>query len=175
MACDGSQFDILLKDGQSFKVGELEFRVMSTPGHTPACVSYYVADQCIFVGDTLFMPDSGTARCDFPGGSSQQMWDSLQKILSLPDETTVYVCHDYKAGGKRDEFEWTTTIAEERKNVQLHEKSADEYMEFRSTRDSGLSAPRLIHPSLQYNLRAGRSPHPAFVKIPVTNSWEQKQ
>jgi glyoxylase-like metal-dependent hydrolase (beta-lactamase superfamily II) len=144
---------------------------MWTPGHTPACMTYYVKDRCVFVGDTLFMPDMGTARCDFPGGSSETLWNSIQRVLELPKETVVYCCHDYAPGGR--EYAWVTTIAEERaKNKHVKEGTdGTDFIKWRAERDATLSAPRLILPSLQVNVRAGCLP-PAedgtvFLKIPV--------
>lgn len=168
---DGSQFDQLFGEGDQFRVGGLTGYVMHTPGHTPACLTYVVGDAA-FVGDTLFMPDYGTARCDFPGGSAEQLYQSIQRILALPDETRIFVCHDYKAPG-RDTFAWETSVAEEKaRNVHLAGKSADEFVAMRQARDKTLGMPRLIIPSLQVNMRAGQMP-PAdedgktFLKVPV--------
>merc|ERR1712137_879917 len=172
VACDGSQFDCLLKENDELLMGDVKIKVIETPGHTPACLSYIAeidSDKCIFVGDTLFMPDSGTARCDFPGGSADAMWISLQKILSLPPETRVFVCHDYRAGGTRDYFQWETTIREQFNNIQLQNADASSYKNFRKGRDSNLRAPKLIYPSLQFNLRAGVPPK--FVKVPISAPW----
>jgi glyoxylase-like metal-dependent hydrolase (beta-lactamase superfamily II) len=169
---DGSQFDALFKDGDSFHIGQLRGDVLHTPGHTPACMTYVIGDAA-FVGDTLFMPDFGTARCDFPGGSAEVMHDSIQRILRLPDETRIFVCHDYKAPG-RDEFAWETTVAEEKaKNVHVGGgRSRDEFVRMREARDATLGMPALIIPSLQVNMRAGRMPPPdaegdIFLKVPV--------
>ena len=168
---DGSQFDQLFREGDQFRIGGLTGYVMHTPGHTPACLTYVVGDAA-FVGDTLFMPDFGTARCDFPGGSAEQLYQSIQRILALPDQTRIFVCHDYKAPG-RDTFAWETTVAEEKaRNVHLAGKSADEFVAMRQARDKTLGMPRLIIPSLQVNMRAGQMP-PAdddgktFLKVPV--------
>jgi glyoxylase-like metal-dependent hydrolase (beta-lactamase superfamily II) len=168
---DGSQFDQLFREGDLFSVGGLEGRVLHTPGHTPACMTYVVGNAA-FVGDTLFMPDYGTARCDFPGGSAEMLFASIQKILTLPDETRIFVCHDYKAPG-RDSFAWETTVAEEKaRNVHISGKSAAEFVAMREARDKTLGMPKLIIPSLQVNMRAGQMP-PAddkgltFLKVPV--------
>ena len=169
---DGSQFDRLFQEGDSIMIGQMRCEIMHTPGHTPACLTYVIGDAA-FVGDTLFMPDFGTARCDFPGGSSEQLYDSIQKILALPDETRIFVGHDYKAPG-RDEYAWETTVAEEKaKNVHIGGGAAKkDFVKMRDTRDAGLGKPRLIVPSLQVNMRAGNMP-PAdeqgdvFLKVPV--------
>ncbi|WP_170561518.1 MBL fold metallo-hydrolase [Ruegeria atlantica] len=169
---DGSQFDALFRDGDSFHVGQMRGDVLHTPGHTPACMTYVIGDAA-FVGDTLFMPDFGTARCDFPGGSSEKLFESIQKILSLPDETRIFVGHDYKAPG-RDEFAWETTVGEQKAlNVHIGQgKSIEEFVEMRDARDATLPMPRLILPSLQVNMRAGQMP-PAdeqgdvFLKVPI--------
>ncbi len=172
LATDGSQFDHLFTDGETFKVGEIEARVIATPGHTPACITYVIGDSA-YVGDTLFMPDFGSARTDFPGGSAPQLYDSIQKILSLPDNTRLFMCHDYKAQG-RDEFAWETSVAEQRAaNIHISDKvSKDEFVEMRESRDSQLGMPKLILPSLQVNLRAGHLPDPEdndirYLKIPL--------
>ena len=169
---DGSQFDALFKEGDTFEIGALTGRVLHTPGHTPACLTYVIGDAA-FVGDTLFMPDFGTARCDFPGGSAEMLYASIQKILSLPDETRIFVGHDYKAPG-REEFAWETTVAEEKaRNVHIGAgRPAAEFIEMRQSRDRTLAVPRLIIPSLQINMRAGQMP-PAdtdgktYLKVPV--------
>ena len=142
-ARDGSQFDRLLKDGDSLPLGTATIDVMHTPGHTPACVVYVVGDAA-FVGDTIFMPDSGTARCDFPGGSAQQLWQSIQKLWTLPDETRLFMCHDYKAPG-RDEYRWETTVREQRlQNKHVGEGATERgFVALREQRDSELSTPRL--------------------------------
>ncbi|MEQ9037205.1 MAG: MBL fold metallo-hydrolase [Silicimonas sp.] len=169
---DGSQFDKLFVEGDSFHVGQLRGDVLHTPGHTPACLTYVIGDAA-FVGDTLFMPDFGTARCDFPGGSSETMYESVQKILALPDETRIFVGHDYKAPG-RDEYAWETTVGEQKaKNVHVGGgKSKEEFVKMRDERDATLAMPKLIIPSLQVNMRAGHMPAPddkgdVFLKVPV--------
>lgn len=171
---DGSQFDLLLKDDDILRVGSLEVSVLSTPGHTPACLTYIVGDAA-FVGDTLFMPDYGTARADFPGGSARDLYRSIHKIYELPDETRVFVGHDYKAPG-RDEFQWETTIAQSKaQNVQLSsDVSEEEYIAMREARDATLQMPRLIVPSLQVNMRAGKMPPPedngvTYLKVPINH------
>ena len=169
---DGSQFDRLLDDGDRFDVGGLEVSVIHTPGHTPACVTYVVGDAA-FIGDTLFMPDFGTARADFPGGSATDLYKSIQKILSLPDETRLFLCHDYKAPG-RDEFCWQTTVAEQKaRNIHVGGgKTEEEFVSFRTERDAQLGMPKLIIPSIQVNMRAGQMP-PAeddggvYLKVPI--------
>jgi glyoxylase-like metal-dependent hydrolase (beta-lactamase superfamily II) len=169
---DGSQFDQLFGEGDSFAIGQLRGDVMHTPGHTPACMTYVIGDTA-FVGDTLFMPDFGTARCDFPGGSASDLYDSVQRILSLPDETRIFVGHDYKAAG-RDEFAWETTVgAQKSANVHIgggREKEA--FVEMREARDATLGMPKLIIPSLQVNMRAGHMPEPdtngqTYLKVPI--------
>ncbi|MBT8458099.1 MAG: MBL fold metallo-hydrolase [Boseongicola sp.] len=169
---DGSQFDALFKDGDSFHLGQLRGDIMHTPGHTPACLTYVIGDAA-FVGDTLFMPDFGTARCDFPGGSASDLYDSVQRILTLPDETRIFVGHDYKAPG-REEFAWESTVGEQKaKNVHVGGgKPREDFVEMRETRDASLGMPKLIVPSLQVNMRAGNMPEPddkgdVFLKIPV--------
>jgi glyoxylase-like metal-dependent hydrolase (beta-lactamase superfamily II) len=165
-------FDRLVKDGERISVGELEVSVLHTPGHTPACISYKVGDA-VFVGDTLFMPDYGTARADFPGGDARALYRSIRKLLSLPPETRLFTCHDYKAPG-RDIFAWETTVAEQRAhNVHAHEGiSEDAFVEMRTARDKTLTMPALMLPSIQVNLQAGRLPSPesngvAYIKIPL--------
>jgi len=172
VATDGSQFDVLLADGDAFGIGNLEAKVMHTPGHTPACVTYVIGDAA-FVGDTLFMPDFGTARCDFPGGDVEALYDSIQKIFSLPNETRLFMCHDYKAPG-RDEYAWETSVDEQRqKNIHVHDGiTKQEFVAFRTERDSQLGVPKLIIPSIQVNIRAGDMPEPegngvSFLKVPV--------
>jgi len=169
---DGSQFDHLFQDGERFAIGGLQGRVMHTPGHTPACMTFVIGDAA-FVGDTLFMPDFGTARADFPGGDARTLYRSIQTVLALPAETRLFLCHDYKAPG-RDEYRWETTVAEERaKNVHVHEGvSEDEFVAMRTARDATLSMPRLILPSVQVNMRAGEMPPPEdngqrYLKLPV--------
>jgi glyoxylase-like metal-dependent hydrolase (beta-lactamase superfamily II) len=169
---DGSEFDRLFKDGERFTIGTIDCEVLYTPGHTPACVSYRIGDA-VFVGDTLFMPDFGTARADFPGGDARTLYRSIQRVLSLPPETRLFMCHDYKAPG-REHFAWETTVAEERaRNVHVHEGvSEDEFVKMRTARDATLATPLLLLPSIQVNIRAGRLP-PAegngvrYLKVPV--------
>ncbi|WP_430463998.1 MBL fold metallo-hydrolase [Tabrizicola sp.] len=169
---DGSQFDRLFKQGDSLMIGQMRAEVMHTPGHTPACLTYVIGDAA-FVGDTLFMPDFGTARCDFPGGSAEMLWDSIQKILTLPDDTRIFVGHDYKAEG-RDQYAWETTVGAQ-KELNKHVgagHSRDEFIAMRKARDATLAMPRLIIPSLQVNMRAGQMPEPddngvSYLKVPV--------
>lgn len=169
---DGSQFDQLFEEGDSVMIGQMRVDVMHTPGHTPACLTYVIGDAA-FVGDTLFMPDFGTARCDFPGGSSATLFDSVQKILALPDETRIFVCHDYKAPG-RDEYAWETTVgAQKALNIHIGAgKSKADFVAMRDARDATLAMPRLIIPSLQINMRAGQMPEPedngvSYLKVPL--------
>jgi glyoxylase-like metal-dependent hydrolase (beta-lactamase superfamily II) len=172
VAGDGAPFDRLLRDGETLKVGELEIEVMNTPGHTPACVSYRVADN-IFVGDTLFMPDYGTARADFPGGDAHMLYRSIRRILAHPTETNLWMCHDYKAPG-RDMPAWHSTVGEQRaKNIHVHDSVSEEaFVALRTARDKTLPMPILILPSVQVNIRAGEMP-PAdpdgqvYLKLPV--------
>lgn len=168
---DGSDFDHLFNDGEHFKIGELDVEVLHTPGHTPADISYKVEDA-VFVGDTMFMPDYGTARADFPGGDAHELYRSMQRLLALPPETRLFMCHDYKAPG-RDTYAWETTVAEERGNVHLKDGvTEDEFVAMRTARDAKLAAPRLLLPSIQTNIRAGKFP-PAesngvrYLMIPV--------
>ena len=169
---DGSQFDALFKDGDTFAIGNLPVTVMHVPGHTPACLAYVVG-EAVFVGDTMFMPDYGTARADFPGGDARTLFRSLRRILSLPPETRLFMCHDYLPKG-RSEYVWETTVAEEREgNVHAHDGiTEDEFVAMREARDATLDMPRLILPSVQVNMRAGHMP-PAdengvtYLKIPV--------
>lgn len=169
---DGSEFDHLFKDGERFKVGVINAEVIYTPGHTPACVSYKIGDA-VFVGDTMFMPDYGTARADFPGGDAHALFRSIQRILSLPPQTRLFMCHDYKAPG-RDQYAWETTVGEERaRNVHVHEGvTENEFVAMRTARDAKLAAPLLLLPSIQVNIRAGHFP-PAevngvhYLKVPV--------
>src|SRR6478752_1745862 len=158
LATDGSDFDHLFKDGERFKIGALDAEVLYTPGHTPADVSYKIEDA-VFVGDTLFMPDFGTARADFPGGDAQRLYTSIKRLQSLPPETRLFMCHDYKAPG-RDRYAWETTVKEQReKNVHVREGvGEDEFVSMRTARDATLSAPRLLLPSIQVNIRAGKFP-----------------
>ena len=169
---DGSEFDHLFKDGESFSIGTLQGEVIYTPGHTPADVSYRIEDA-VFVGDTLFMPDFGTARADFPGGDAHALYRSMKRLLALPPETRLFMCHDYKAPG-RDHFAWETTVAEQRgQNVHVQDGvSEDEFVAMRRARDAKLAAPHLLMPSIQLNMRAGKFP-PAetngvrYLKIPL--------
>jgi len=178
-ARDGSQFDRLLGDGEDFQIGGLQVRAMHTPGHTPACMTYVVTDasaepalQVAFVGDTLFMPDYGTARCDFPGGSASILFQSIQKVLSLPDDTVLYLCHDYPPETRQPQC--VTTVAEQKKaNVHVHQGVSEaEFVAMREKRDATLSMPVLILPSVQINMRAGHMPPPEdngqrYLKIPL--------
>jgi glyoxylase-like metal-dependent hydrolase (beta-lactamase superfamily II) len=168
---DGGDFDLLLSDGDRIALGELAIEVIETPGHTAADVSYRVGDA-VFVGDTLFMPDYGTARTDFPGGDARRLYQSIRKLLELPPETRLFLCNDYKAPG-RDEFRWETTVEEQRRNVHLaNGVTEDEFVRMREARDATLSTPKLLLPSIQVNIRAGRLP-PAeengvsYLRIPV--------
>jgi glyoxylase-like metal-dependent hydrolase (beta-lactamase superfamily II) len=170
---DGSDFDHLFADGERFSVGSLEVEAIYTPGHTPADLSYRIGDA-VFVGDTIFMPDYGTARADFPGGDAGRLFTSIQRLLALPPETRLFMCHDYKAPG-RDHYAWETTVADQKAhNVHVHDGvTQDEFVAMRSARDAKLSAPTLLLPSIQTNIRAGRFP-PAhangvrYLAIPVT-------
>ena len=169
---DGSQFDRLFADGDVFAIGNLDVTVMHTPGHTPACVTY-VIDDAAFIGDTLFMPDFGTARADFPGGSATELYTSIQRILALPDDTRLFLCHDYKTK-TRDTFCWQTTVAEQKaENVHVGGgKSEVEFVDFRTTRDAQLAMPKLIIPSIQVNMNAGKMPEPdtdgqVYLKVPI--------
>ncbi len=153
---DGSDFDLLFRDGDRIRIGHLEIEVLHTPGHTPACLSYKVADA-VFIGDTMFMPDYGTARADFPGGDARALYRSIRRLLSLPRATRLFLCHDYKAPG-RDDFVWETTVGEQAdSNVHL-KGSEDDFVAMREARDATLSTPRLLLPSIQVNIRAGRFP-----------------
>lgn len=171
-AADGRQFDVLFKDGEVFGIGALKARVMHTPGHTPACVTYLIEDAA-FVGDTLFMPDYGSARADFPGGDARTLYRSIRRILALPEKTRIFTCHDYKAPG-RAEFAWESTVEQQRRN-NIHvrdEVGEDAFVAMRTARDKTLSMPHLILPSIQVNIRAGALP-PAedngvsYLKLPV--------
>ncbi len=171
-ARDGSQFDLLLKDGDRLAIGELALVALHVPGHTPADMAYVIGDAA-FVGDTIFMPDYGSARADFPGGDARQLYRSVRRLLSLPDETRVFLCHDYKAPN-RDEYVWqTTVIAERAGNVHLHDGvSEDDFVRMRTERDATLSMPKLILPSLQVNINAGHLPEPEsngtrYLKLPI--------
>lgn len=168
---DGSQFDRLFKEGDRFRIGPLEALVLHTPGHTPACVTYVIGDLA-FVGDTLFMPDGGTARADFPGGDAATLYRSIGKILALPPETRLFVCHDYGPGGRA--IAWETSVAEERaKNPHVHDGVAEtEFVKMRTERDKQLAVPTLLMPSIQVNMRAGELPPPeengvSYIKIPL--------
>lgn len=171
-ARDGSQFDRLFEEEDTFQVGSLEGRILHTPGHTPACLTYVFGDAA-FVGDTLFAPDAGTARCDFPGGDAHMLYRSVQKVLALPEQTRIFLCHDYKAPG-RDEFQHETTVSEQRaNNIHVREGTTEEdFVKLRTKRDATLDMPRLILPSVQVNMRAGEMP-PAeangqvYLKIPI--------
>ena len=171
-ATDGRQFDHLFTDGDTFQIGSLGARAIHTPGHTPACMTYLIGDAG-FVGDTLFMPDYGTARCDFPGGDARTLFQSIRRLFALPDDTRLFMCHDYKAPG-RDDFRFQTTVAEQRAhNVHVHEGIGEaEFVAMRSARDATLGMPMLILPSVQVNMRAGQLP-PAeangtrYLKIPL--------
>ncbi len=171
-ARDGSQFDRLLEDGDDLTFGTLAVSIMHTPGHTPACMTYVVGDAA-FVGDTLFMPDFGTARTDFPGGDAATLYQSIKKILSLPPATRLFMCHDYKAPG-RDEYTWETTVEAQREhNIHVHDGVSEaDFVAFREGRDATLSMPKLILPSVQVNMRAGELP-PAegngmrYLKLPL--------
>ncbi len=167
---DGSQFDALFEDGDTYKIGNMQAFAMYTPGHTPACMVHVMGDAA-FVGDTLFMPDGGSARADFPGGDAGVLYDSIQKVLSLPDETRLFMCHDYGPNGR--EIAWETTVGEE-KALNIHVgggKSKDEFVKFRTERDAVLDMPKLIIPSLQVNMRAGEVPRDQdgnpMLKVPV--------
>ena len=169
---DGREFDRLFRDGETIAIGGLQVEVMHTPGHTPACVSYRIG-EAVFVGDTLFMPDYGTARADFPGGDARTLYRSIHRLLALPDATRLYLCHDYKAPG-RDHFAWETTVGEEKtRNIHVG-GGVDEasFVAMREARDATLAAPVLLLPSLQVNIRAGRLPDPdrdgrRFLRIPL--------
>ena len=167
---DGSQFDALFKDGDTYKIGEMQAFAMYTPGHTPACMVHVVGDAA-FAGDTLFMPDGGSARADFPGGDAGELYDSIMKVLSLPDETRLFMCHDYGPNGRA--IKWETTVAEQKAN-NIHVgggKTREEFIKFRTERDAQLDMPRLIIPSLQVNMRAGDVPKDRdgnpMLKVPI--------
>jgi len=169
---DGSQFDHLFVDGETFKLGGLEGIALHVPGHTPADMAFIIGDAA-FVGDTIFMPDFGTARADFPGGDARQLYQSIRRLLSLPDATRLFLCHDYKAPG-RDEYAWETTVKQQREeNVHVKDGvTEDEFVKMRTTRDATLAMPNLIMPSVQVNIRGGRLPEPedngvSYIKIPV--------
>jgi len=169
---DGSQFDVLFGDGDTFTIGALEARVLHTPGHTPACVSYHIGDA-LFVGDTLFMPDYGTARCDFPGGSAEALYESAQRLLAFPPETRMFVGHDYLPKG-REQLAWETTVGAQRAgNMHVGAgRGKEEFARMRAARDATLGAPRLLLPSIQVNIRAGHMPEPnaagqVFLRVPI--------
>jgi len=169
---DGSDFDHLWKDGDHFRIGNLDVTVLHVPGHTPACIAYVIGDA-VFVGDTMFMPDYGTARADFPGGDARTLYQSAKRLLSLPPETRLFMCHDYLPEGRTD-YVWETTVEAERSsNVHIHDGvSEDEFVAMREARDKTLAMPRLILPSVQVNMRAGHLPPPedngiTYLKIPV--------
>jgi glyoxylase-like metal-dependent hydrolase (beta-lactamase superfamily II) len=171
---EGSEFDMLFQDGDRFCIGKLKGEVMATPGHTPACVSYRIEDA-VFVGDTIFMPDYGTARADFPGGDARTLYHSIRKLMALPKETRLFMCHDYLPKDGRKNYAWETTVGEElSRNVHVHEGvSEEEFVKMRTARDATLSAPTLLLPSIQVNMRAGKLP-PAdvngihYLRVPVT-------
>lgn len=169
---DGSDFDVLFADGDTFHVGELPAMALHVPGHTPACIAYVIGDA-VFVGDTLFMPDYGTARADFPGGDARQLYRSLRRLLTLPPETRLFMCHDYLPES-RAQYAWESTVANERQhNIHVHDGiDEDSYVAMRVGRDATLDVPRLLLPSIQVNMRAGRLPTPegngiTYLKIPV--------
>ncbi len=174
-ACDGRQFDHLFADGETFNIGSLRARAIHTPGHTPACMTYVIEDNAqtvALVGDTLFMPDYGTARCDFPGGDARTLYRSINKVLSLPPQTRLYLCHDYQPGGR--EVQYVSTVAEQRaSNVHVRDGISEEaFVTRRRVRDATLNMPRLLLPSVQVNMRAGRLPEPesngvSYLKIPI--------
>jgi glyoxylase-like metal-dependent hydrolase (beta-lactamase superfamily II) len=171
VAVDGSQFDVLIKEGESVRFGNLSFKALYVPGHTPACMAYEIGDS-IFVGDTLFMPDVGTARCDFPGGSASNLYRSIQSILKYPPSTKLYMCHDYPPNGRPPEYQ--STVADQKKsNIHVHDGVTEEqFVAMRNKRDAGLEMPVLILPSIQVNIRAGHMPKPegngtAYLKIPL--------
>ena len=167
---DGRQFDALFKDGDTYKVGNMQAFAIYTPGHTPACMVHVMGDAA-FVGDTLFMPDGGSARADFPGGDAGQLYDSIQKVLALPDDTRLFMCHDYGPNGR--DIEWETTVGEEKAhNIHVGQgKTREDFIKFRTERDAQLDMPRLIIPSLQVNMRAGEVPKDKdgnlMLKVPV--------
>ena len=170
-ATNGSQFDHLFEDGDTFAIGTLQAQALSVPGHTPACMAYQVGDA-VFVGDTLFMPDVGTARCDFPGGNAHTLYQSVRKLLSLPPETRLFMCHDYPPEGR--EAQWECTVADQRaRNIHVHDGVSEaEFVAMRTKRDAGLAMPVLILPSVQVNIRAGELPPPEangvrYLKIPL--------
>lgn len=171
---DGSEFDILFRDGDRFTIGKLQGEVLATPGHTPACVSFKIEDA-VFVGDTLFMPDYGTARADFPGGDARILYRSIRRLMALPKDTRLFMCHDYLPKDGRKHFAWETTVGDElAHNIHVHDGvSEDDFVKMRTTRDATLSAPTLLMPSIQVNMRAGKLP-PAdangvhYLRVPIT-------
>lgn len=170
-ATDGRQFDHLFQDGETFAIGQLQAQALSVPGHTPACMAYQVGDA-VFVGDTIFMPDVGTARCDFPGGNAHTLYQSIRKLLSLPAETRLFMCHDYPPAGR--EVQWECTVADQRaRNIHVHDGvREDDFVAMRTKRDATLEMPVLILPSVQVNIRAGELPPPeangvSYLKIPL--------
>ncbi|CRI54544.1 MBL fold metallo-hydrolase [Pseudomonas sp. CCOS 191] len=174
-ARDGSQFDVLFEDEEGFRIGNLHARALHTPGHTPACMSYMIEDAgetAVFVGDTLFTPDYGTARCDFPGASARTLYKSIRRLLAFPDQTRLFMCHDYLPGGR--ELRFVTTVAEQRAdNIHIHQGvSEDSFVQMREARDKTLDMPVLILPSVQINMRSGQFPEPeengvSYLKIPL--------
>ena len=171
---EGSEFDILFRDGDTFTIGSLKGEVIATPGHTPACVSYRIEDA-VFVGDTLFMPDYGTARADFPGGDARILYRSIRRLMALPKDTRLFMCHDYLPKDGRKHYAWETTVGDEfAHNIHVHDGvSEDDFVKMRTTRDATLSAPTLLMPSIQVNMRAGKLP-PAddngvhYLRVPIT-------
>ncbi len=169
---DGSQFDHLIEDGEDFMIGSIKASAMATPGHTPACMTYHIGDAA-FIGDTMFMPDYGTARCDFPGGDAEVLYNSIQRILALPGETRLFMCHDYKAKG-RDYYAWETTVDDQKaNNIHVNDTiSEQDFVAMRTSRDSQLDLPALIIPSVQINMRAGQMPPKEangvrYIKTPI--------
>ena len=174
---DGSQFDCLFEDGDNYQIGDLECKTMLTPGHTPECMTHIIGDAA-FVGDTLFMPDGGTARADFPGGDANQLYNSIKKILSLPEETRIFVCHDYMPEGR--EAKWETTVSEQKQNnIHINDTVAkDAFVQMREERDSSLKTPKLMIPSIQVNIRAGKMPPKEedgniYLKVPISGLKNQ--
>ena len=177
MACDGSEWDLLFKEGDVFQVGNLNISIFETPGHTPACITYYAHPTgehpgAVFPGDVIFLPDQGTARCDFPKGSAQELWKSIHKLFALPDETLLYTCHDYGPGGRPIAYQ--TTIGDEKKsNIHVATGTTEqEFIEKRTSRDATLQHPMLLLPSVQMNIRGGNLPRPeangtSYLKIPI--------
>jgi glyoxylase-like metal-dependent hydrolase (beta-lactamase superfamily II) len=171
---EGAEFDVLVKDGDQFNIGELVCEVMATPGHTPACMSFKI-DDAVFVGDTLFMPDYGTARADFPGGDARVLFRSIRKLLALPSATRLFLCHDYLPTGGRKDYRWETTVADElAHNVHVSASVTEvQFVAMREARDRTLSTPTLLMPSIQVNMRAGKLPPPdangvSYIRVPVT-------